>query len=236
MYNAVIEFLRAFVNSTTATSLFPALAAKFALLITLVGKLVELRDQQTQPIDGKIEDRESAFTDLTQATVEVADSVLSYARSKRNHDLAARVRGVRTELRKLRVGERTVIAERVHAAAAPLAAELLAYGVTAAELEELRDKIDATVQAVKAPVQAKAVKKVSTSELSRVFADIDDLLAEIDPMLTKLQSIDLATYERYLAARAVFARPGTRQDASGVQSAAEPTSAPAPATAERPAA
>jgi hypothetical protein len=211
MYNAVVEFLQELVDSLAATGLPPALAAKLATLITLVGNLESLASAQEQPVDGQLEDREQALNEAQDAAIVVAGAVLSYARTTRQNDLAAKVRHLRTEFQRTRRAERMRIAQRVHAAAAPIVTQLADYGLTPAALDDLRAKITATEQAVNAPVSTKAVKKVSTRELNRVFAQVDDVLAEIDPMLLKLQSTDPKMHSLYLAARTVFDRPGARQ-------------------------
>ena len=228
MYNAVIEFLTGFVNSTTATSLFPALAAKLATLITLIENISGLAAAQEQPVEGKLEEREQALAAATETTVVVAGAVLSYARTNQRPDLAAQVRRVRTEFRRLRRAERMRIAQRVHDVAAPLAAPLADYGLTAGMLDDLQARIDATAQAVSAPVSTKAVKKVSTTQLSRAFADVEQLLATIDPMLLKLRTVDAKAHALYLAARTVFDRPGARVGASQQARVSEPATASPP--------
>jgi hypothetical protein len=222
MYHAVVEFLQGFVNSTTATNLFPALAAKFATLITRVGNVVALAAQQEQPLEGKLRDREQALDAAVETTVIVAGAVLSYARTCRLHDLAVQVRRTRTEFRRRRRTERTSIAQRVHDVAAPLAVELVDYGLTAGMLEELQETIDATAQAVTAPVSARAEKKVSTRQLARAFTEVEQLLAQIDPMLLKLGKIDPTMHALYLAARKVFKRTGARAAAARPGSVADP--------------
>lgn len=236
MYNAVIEFLRKFGDSTTATSMFPALAGKQAALVSRVANLETQLAIQGQPLDGELEAREGALDAARESAVIAAGAVLSYARTNELPALAAQVRRVRTEMRELRCGERMRIAQRVHDVAAPLVTQLADYGFTAAMLEELQANIDGATEAVNTPVSTRAAKKVSTRDLARGFRAVEQVLAEIDPMLLRLGKIDPTSHGLYLAARAVVRRSGTRASTSETQGAAPSNTTTVEPPAERQAA
>lgn len=225
MFHAVVECLKGLVDSTTATSLFPALPAKLAALEPLVQNIVALAAAQEQPVGGQLEERDQALATASAATVVIAGAVLSYARTHGLPDLAAQVRGIRTQMRRLRRAERMRIAQRVHDVATPLSAPLADYGLTAGALDDFQAKIDATTHAVNVPVSTKAVKKVSTVQLNRAFRAVDRMLGQIDPMLLKLSIVDPKSHDLYLAARTVFARPASRSSTTAA-TAAPATSAP----------
>lgn len=229
MYHAVRVFLTALLSSTTATSAFPALAAKLATLITLIDKIIAAVATQEEPLRGHIRARDQALADAMEATFAIAGPVLSYARSRRMPDLVANVRVNASAFRRLRRAERMRIAQRVHDAAEPIIAELADYGLTPAKLAEFQAKIDATQQAVNVPRSTAVAKRAATVELTRLFADADALLAEIDPMLAPLRLTDRETHAAYVTARQVLDRPGTRSISEPPAAAPSATAAPAPA-------
>lgn len=225
MYNSVLEFLRAFLSSPTATSAFPALAARLAALITLVGKIIEQAAIQEQPLKGRLDRRDQTLGAVAETAVPVAGAVLSYARATEQPELAAQVENFRSRFGRMRRAERVRIAQRVHDAAVPLAAELADYGLTAAMLEDLRARIEAADKSASAPRVTAEDKKVATQQLERIFEQAERLIAEIDPMLLKLQLTDPATHDRYLAARIVYDRPGARQGDEAAGPAEPPATA-----------
>ncbi len=150
MLRAVQVFLTALLSSPTASSLFPALAEKFATLKTLIPKIAGLAAVQEAPTDGLIQDREKSMVETTDAALGVAAGVLSYARTLELNDLIAKVEIKRSDFDRMRTAERMRLAQRVHDAALPLGAELAPDGVTLAHLTDLQRRIALTDEAVDA--------------------------------------------------------------------------------------
>src|SRR3954467_10684190 len=92
MYIAVRVFLTDFLNSTTATSLFPALTAKQATLITLLDKLLSHVGTQHEPLSGRIQVRDFAQEKAIRSAKGVAGALLSYAITHELLDLAEQAR------------------------------------------------------------------------------------------------------------------------------------------------
>jgi hypothetical protein len=238
MYIAVRVFLTGFLNSPTATSLFPALAAKLATLVILINKIIAHASTQDAPLDAVIRAREAALNKATTRALAVAGAVVSYARTQKQVELETEMSVSASSFRSLRRAERMRLAQRIHAVALPLQAQLADYGLTAAKIAELQAFITAADDTVAARATVSADKKVATGEIDRLCAETDALLAEIDPMLVQLGESDPETHARFRAARVVFDRPGTRSqevDATAASNPANPSS-PTASSAEKPAA
>ena len=209
---AAFREVQVFLNTTTATRALTALAAKTALLHTLLTRIDELVETQTLPLAGVLQARDEATNAAIALALAVAGPVRSYAVSHHRLELAALVDLSRRDFLVIRRGERTRLAQRVLDAALPVATELGAYGVTPAMLAELHARIEASNTAVDVPRTTAANKKVATAGLAAAFKAVDALLKdEIDPMLAVLGLIDPEALARYRVAREIIHRRGSRR-------------------------
>ena len=230
---AMYREVQVFLHTTTATRDLAALAAKTALLITLLTQIDELVETQTRPLAGVLGARDQATNSAINLALGVAGPVRSYAVAHHDPELAALVDLAKRDFLQLRRGERPRLAQRVLDAAQPLAAELGAYGVTPALLDALHASIDTSDAAVDVPRTTAANKKAATAKLAAVFKEVDVLLKdEIDPMLAVLGLTDPEALARYRIAREVIHRPGTHGNPEAqpsIADASDASSDPVPA-------
>lgn len=227
MYLAVQGFLAEFLNSTTATSRFPALTGELARLITLTDKIeTELQTQQI-PLTARIEARDIALEKATHLAIELAGTLLGYARKHGLVDLEVEATISSSRFKRWRIAQRMYLAQRLYTLAEPLQAQLTEFGLTGTALAEFKATVEAAQAAVDSRVAAAAEKKVATVELVGLFAEADRVIDVIDPMLVRLRSLDREAHNGYLAARAVFNRPGTRGSDDNAPPAPGANAAPA---------
>lgn len=209
MYIAVQAFL---LNAAAATAAITALAAKVIKLSGFIARLRELTLVQTDPITAKVVVRKESLKDTVDLAVEVAGAVLSYSNDAHLVELHAKVDITRRSFERLRLAERTALAQNIHNAAATVIAELAPYGVTPALLTEFQETIAGTDEVMNEPRRAMGNRKVATAEIADLHRQIDTLLAEdIDTLMLPLRRSNPALWARYQEARAVFDLPGVRR-------------------------
>ncbi len=158
---------------------------------------------QSSP-SGTAEAKASALTALGDAAFGVAGAVLSFAEKTGDLTLAGRVKYSRSEV--TAGSSNAVVARCQHIidAATENVSSLGDYGVTAAKLTALKQKLKTydTLRAM--PRQAKA----ATKQLERLFPDADRLLENrIDRLMWQFRESQPEFYDKYLVARAVLNAP-----------------------------
>ncbi len=233
---ASLNEVREFLNTNTATADLAALAPRVAQLNTYIIRINELAAIQDLPLAGPLDARDQAQEAAIKLTLSIAGPVRCYAEANERPELVALVDLSRADFIAIRKSERMRLAKRLLDAATPLAAQLAPFGVSAALLDELRNKINEGNSAALVPRTTNADKKAATVEMADTFSAIEHLLeSEIDPLLTVLQATHPLAYTRYRIAREVIDRPGSRSSnaeapADGAPAAATTLVAPATVT------
>jgi hypothetical protein len=238
MHLAVQGFLTEFLNSTTATSRFPALTGELARLITLNEKIKAHAQTQRIPLAAQLQARDAALAKATTFALELAATLLSYARKNGLPALEVESTLSPTRFKRLRLRARMEIAQRLFDLAEPLQAPLTEIGLTGTTLAEFLVAIDTARTAIGDRDTASADKKVARRELVDLLREADRLIDVLDPMLLRLRTLDRETHQRYLVARTMFNRParrGTDGNAASTPATAA-VSSPGHASAEKAAA
>jgi hypothetical protein len=224
MYGSVEELLKA----TSETSGIAGLPAKLTVLTTKLAELQTLAGIQTQPITGETTARDDVLESLIATTLQLAGIVGAYAHDQKLSDLAALVDVQRSDFDAARTGQRALLAQRVHDAAAGVVTPLANPAVTAETLAAFQTQIDATRLKIKQPRMTIIAKRGATSELAGMFRDIDALLNEqIDRLVLPLRQTNPGFDARYDAARTIVNVPGSRNAQGPTPSATNATTAPA---------
>jgi hypothetical protein len=231
MFIAVRGFLTEFLNSTTATSRFPALTAKLAALIILINNIKTQAATQRMPLKARIQARDTSFQAAITKAVGIAGFLRSHARDHRLADLEVQAAVTPSTFRSLRKAHRMELAQKIHDLAAPLQTQLAEIGLTATMLAELQAAITTADETVIDRADLSEEKKVATDQLAKLFQSVDRLLDVLDPMFQHMAETDNETYTRYLAARNVINRPGAqRENEAGDESPAATTATAAHVT------
>jgi hypothetical protein len=130
----------------------------------------------------------------------VAQAVVAFANVQRDTELAARLDRSFTDYTRGRDTVQKELAEQVLENARPLQAQLEAYGVTEAQLNELEAVVNAFADKIGAPRAAITGRREATQTLSGCFTNTDDLLNNrLDKVFEQLRATQF--YKNYKAAR-----------------------------------
>ena len=180
---------------------------------------------QSQAVDstGLSADKEALRKTMAAATVEVALATNAYAKKVKNNDLAAKTNvSVSTYME----GRDTLAATNalnIHAAATANLANLAPYGVTAAKLTALKEKIDAYSASLSKPRDAVASGSTATKQMSDEFDAADAALNDqMDALVPQFAASNAKFVEDYNNARIIVDSGG------GKAKAKTPTPTPPP--------
>lgn len=182
----------------------PAFSAAFAEFSAHVGTIQTLSTGQGRRKTGVAEDKQRLRKELCEAAFEVAAATLAYAKATKNAALATKVD---YSLSDLMIGRDTGSAtrcEEVHAAASAALGKLADYGVTAAKLTSLQDKITAYRDILTKPREAKTSGKTTTTSLAAEFQAATDLLNDrLDNLIPQFRAANGAFVSDYQNARLI---------------------------------
>ena len=182
---------------------------KIAAVDGMIASIKTLASRQAEPVRGSLQNRDQILEDMQAAALQLGNLVLSFAASKKNSELAAQVR-LRPSSFAGRKANSVQLAQRVHAAAASVAAEELApYGVTPELLAQLQAHITAADAALSGPRTVAARKQGATKQLPALFKTLDATFEdEIDPLVRAHEKQHPEFCARYKAARIIIDRRG----------------------------
>lgn len=226
MYRAV----KALLQVATETSEIAAMPARLTAFVSLIATIDELDRAQNIPTRGKVDDRDARIEELIDGTLELSGFAVSYAHEHGLRDLEEKVNVSAGDFRRLRLTRRPGLAQQVHDAIVPLAAQLAAYGVTAETLTAHQVAIDVATTALSEPRATVTTKRTATETMVKAFAEADTLLeTHIDPLVFPLRKTHPEFHAEYRARREVVARSGGSGGAA--QTPAKPAVMVAPTNA-----
>lgn len=202
---------------TQFTALAASLATKVTALETLIG-------EQTALITGGAERKEREENELEAIAHETGQALASYFEAQGREDKAAQVDLSLTRWQRMRHEQLLSTARQLHlsltAELAANAADLVPYGLDAADALLLKKETDGFAAVIALPSGSIAERKALTAALRPSFREVSALLVEMDRLSLKLRSTEAGRHfvEVYKAARIV------RDLGSG------PANAPSPAT------
>jgi len=178
---------------------------------SVLDSLDELSARQSAKTDGVSTDKAQALHLLGDCAYKIASAVSACAHDAGNGDLAGRVAYSRSNI--TRGPEAAVISrcKSIQSAITEYAEQIADYGVAAADLTNLKKKIDAFQALQPKPRRAKASTSSATKELKKVIRQADTLLGEkLDKLVVQFQDSDPTFYNEYASARKVVLNAGSR--------------------------
>ena len=167
--------------------------------------------KQVTDIKGHAMDKQAAEERMISKTLSVAGSVMAMATVNGDNGLAEAMDLSPTELRRYRD---SVVAQRcmgVHDAATANAAALVAYGVTAADITDLKTLIDKYVDLIAQPRNMIAARKGATAETGALIRDTMKLLNNrIDRLMQQFAFSQKEFYKHYFDARIIIDQHGQK--------------------------
>ena len=201
--------LAAALNVQTTCNGFNTVIAKIPAFVTALGdlgvKITYIKNQaqiQAGKTDGITLDKNIAKQALADKAFEVASAVGAYASTVNNGDLAAKVGFTHSDLLRSRDVETAGLCQNIRTAATDNLPALADYGVTAADLAALAQKISDYETALSNPGQARVSKKTATDNIDAGFTDLDTILEKrMDGLLPKFQALSADFVKDYWNAR-----------------------------------
>lgn len=170
--------------------------------------------------------KRTAKDSLIETAFELAAATRAYAIVNKDTELAAALDYSESDLGRGRPQAIVTRCRNVWSTATDNQAASAAFGVTAAKLATLKERIDAFEAADPKPRTGRTASKAATSALPDAFAAIDEILNDcLDGLMAQFKNPATEFYHEYFAARTVVDTPSTRSRK------VTPTPAPAPTPA-----
>ena len=177
-------------------------AASYHQWSALIPLIEENRDAQTPETTGITTDKTAKRAVMIEKTLFMENRLQSYANTIGNSELLESVSYSASDLKKARDTVVVGICNTVRAKATANAADIEAYGVTAALITDLQDAIDAYSATLPKPKAAKSQTKTATENLRELFKKSEKYLKEhldLDIAVYKTKSPEF--YSQYNTAR-----------------------------------
>ena len=169
---------------------------------------------------------------LNIAACEVKGAVASYASDSGDAQLAAQVAYGNVEVTKGNPGDVVARCRNIHDAATANLAALAKYGITAAKLTALEQKIAAFDTLKVAPRDSVIVRRAARAMREKLVRSAGATLRnKLDRLVVQFKAANPTFYEEYFAARVVVDMRNSHATNTDVQATAPATPAPAPAHA-----
>jgi hypothetical protein len=192
-------------------------------LDTQLAVITSLAQVQAAP-NGGAALKKSAKDTLLGTAYQVAAATRAYAVVNNDVELAAQLDYSESDLGEGRPQEVVVRCRNVWSTATDNQAASAAFGVTAAKLTSLKQRIDDYEAANPKPREGQAATKAATTTLPAAFAQVDEILNDcLDGLMAQFRESEAEFYNEYFAARRIVNVPGTRAPK------ATPTPVPTPA-------
>jgi hypothetical protein len=220
MYNVTYGVLN---NNSDKLAPIPKLSAAKVLLYTDIAKITTMDKEYENKSTPKGTVKEEARNALIVKTLSLAGNLSAYAHDKGDSELKTKVNVSDSGLHGMRDADLQTKAENVFDLATLHSADLIDYGVTAADLTGYRARIDAFVASLTYIGTGMAERSGSRSALTACFAEVDTLLVNtIDNLMEGFREKDPELYSEYWAARVIRDMGGshTKESTTGATTAA----------------
>lgn len=204
MFNTVAAIMLA---NNTAWNGTPAIVQAVGELNTNIAAIGTKVGSQQTPITGAAAQKENARNGLEGKIHEIADQIAALAAQGGDANLAAQVNLTPSALDQMPDDALEETGQRIAALAGGLAAALVAYGVTAQDLEDLGNMITEFHSMKTAPRTAIAGRAAQTSTLPDLLAQTTSLLRNrLDKLMTRFKKSNSVFFAAYATARVIVDR------------------------------
>jgi len=220
MYVASRATLHKYQNIWTT---LPGFAESVDDIDTQLAIITSLAQVQASP-NGGAALKKTAKQSLVGTAFQIAAATRAFAVVNKNAELAAQLDYSEYDLGKGRPQEVVARCRNLWSTATDNLQASAAFGVTAAKLTSLKQRINAFEAADPKPRNGRTATKAATDSLPPAFAQVDEILNDcLDGLMAQFKDSSSEFYNEYFAARTVVDVPGTR--------AKKPTPAPIPTPA-----
>lgn len=202
-------------NSLNVPTLIPTFATGINRLDAINIKIGDIAIQQAKKITGVTDDKNALMEDLGNHLLDVSGAVHSYAISKNDKTLAAKVNYKVSSIDKMSHTDLQNSAGIVLEEAGKLTPDELANeGISAAEMTEFNDAYTRFKAASSDPREAIIDRSGYTQQLADLFAEAYDLKKNtLDRLASQFQRKDPGFYQKYKAASMVIYKRSSKTTA-----------------------
>ncbi|MEO8591092.1 MAG: hypothetical protein ABI432_17060 [Flavobacteriales bacterium] len=198
-------------NNTGIWSVVPAMVQAHTEFKANLTALELAVNKQVADIKGHAKDKAAAEDSMIAKTLSVAGGVMALATVNGDNGLAEAMDLTPSELRRYRD---SVVAQRcmgVHDAATANAAALVAYGITAADITDLKARIDTYVALIAQPRNMITARKGATAEIGALIRDTTKLLNNrLDRLMQQFAFSQKEFHKHYFDARIIIDQHGQK--------------------------
>ena len=188
-------------NATLYSSVAALITAKTDLK-TIATSVQSYRQGQETDNRGIAQSKAGTKTSLINATLKVSSGIVAYASSIGDKTLKQKTNYTESDLKKTRD---TILWDKcklIYDTATPIATQLTGFFVTAADLTALNTALTNFMTSIPQPRTATAVKKNSTTNLAKLFADGEKIIKDrIDGMMLPFRQTKPDFYNAYITAK-----------------------------------
>ena len=201
MYYAVQQVCNT--NNTVWNGL-PAFATAFANFETSIATIKNRLEVQNKNVLGVSLDKTIYKTTMVDKALLVANAVYAYATDVNNFTLQSKVDFSKSDLARGRDVSILQNCELIKNEADAIITDLTDYGILAADITDLQNKIEAFVSANTAPRTAIIERKGATAEISQVLKAADTILkSKMDKLIESFKISNPRFYNLYFDARII---------------------------------
>jgi hypothetical protein len=220
--NARLDSLKLIVkeskNNPNAIALVPTFGVVISLIETICAEIEKRQVDQGKDLTGITTDKDVAFENLTDSTVEIAGASYSWAHDQKDNALMAKVNYKATSIDKMTQSEVVGVAGIVLEEALKIPADGLANeGISPEEMAAFQQLID-HFKEIKSSKQEAVIDRSGTTEnMGGLFKEASSLLKnKLDRLALQFKRKDPEFYLKYKAARSVHIRAAQKKVADTV--------------------
>ena len=188
-----------------------AFADGFAEFTDMVEGIEELATAQASPTTGITQDKRNLRRTMAKAALTIAGPVGAFAAKTNNRELLAKVDFRLSALLSGRDKTSLDRCQGIQAATATVVKQLADYNITAADLKDLQDKIDAYDAILTKPREVRASVKTITLQLGDAFDEVDQILDErLDKLVERFRVENSGFVSDYENARRIVGVSASR--------------------------
>lgn len=214
MYNAVLAFCDQF-HSTVDT--IPAFTTAVDDFIAQKDQIDTIAQQEAIIITGITINKANLKKTMVASATSIASAGFAYATSVNNPVLKEKFKFTSSDFQRFKDDELPLIVQNIHDDANAVAAQLVAFGITAPMLTAFQTEITNYSNAVPSPRNAASQRKALRELLVTYFKEADLILKErMDKLALQFKTSDPEFYNSYRNNRIIINAPTSASAAAGV--------------------
>jgi hypothetical protein len=217
MYNAVLAFCNQF---QTTVDTIPAFTTAVDNLIAKKDQIDNTAQQEAIIITGITINKANLKKTMVVSATNIASAGFAYATSVNNAVLKEKFKFTSTDFQRYKDDELPLVVQNIHDNANSVAAQLVAFGITAPMLTAFQNEITNYTNAVPSPRNAAAQRKALRALLVTYFKEADlTLKDQMDKLALQFKTSDPEFYNAYRNNRIIINAPTSASQAAGVVNA-----------------